>query len=229
MKSKRKILIVDDDIQVVEHLKEGLEKHGYEVIIGKNGREAIELTLKYYPDLILMDIMMPEMNGLDACKVIKSHGKSDFIPIIFLTGRTSLDDRMKGLDTGADDYLIKPFGMKELIARVRSMLRIKRLTERLKEVQHELIEAKQVAAIAATAVTVNHKINNPLTTIILNTQIISKKLPESVRPLCRPYLDMILDDAKTIGKLTQKLTKVSKPNFIDYLPGTSMIDVDFEE
>ncbi|MBW1702798.1 MAG: response regulator [Deltaproteobacteria bacterium] len=226
MEKKRRILVVDDDIEIVQFLQVSLEREGYEVMAGRNGKEAITLSQKYNPDLILMDIVMPEMDGLEACKIIKRRETAKFIPIIFLTVKGSHDDKVKGLDLGADDYLAKPFKINELAARVRSMLRIKQLTEQLQETKRELIEAKQVAAVAATAVTVNHNINTPLTTIMANVELLSTKLPGSARPVCKPYLNDIKTAAKRISRLTKKLAKLEKPNFVDYLAGTSMLDLD---
>ena len=226
MEKKRRILVVDDDIEIVQFLTISLEREGHEVIAGKNGKEAITLSQKYHPDLILMDIVMPEMDGLEACELIKRRETSKFIPVIFLTGKGSPDDKVKGLDLGADDYLTKPFKINELAARVRSMLRIKQLTEQLQVTEQELIEAKQVAAVAATAVTVNHNINTPLTTIMANAEILSKKLPESASLTYELYLNDIKKAAKRISRLTKKLAKLEKPNFVDYIAGTSMLNLD---
>ena len=230
MKNKRKILIVDDNIKIVQLLETYIIKLGYEVIIGKNGKEAIELYLKYAPDLIIMDVIMPELDGLKACEAIKkSHKKKGFIPVIFLTGQDSLNDRIKGHDSGADDYLTKPFNIGELSARIRSMLRIKELTEQLKSTQTELIDARQAAAIAATAVTVNHEINTPLTRILINTENLETKLRSDNLNRYQKHLDAIMDAADKIGNLTKKLARLSKAGFTDYLPGTPMLDLNSPE
>ena len=229
MKAIRKILIVDDETYIVEFLQSVLKKYGYETITGKNGQEALTLSRKHKPDLILMDITMPVMDGLEASRIIKSEKISNFIPIILLSGKRSPDDKIKGLDVGADDYLTKPFEIKELITRVRSMLRIKQLTEQLEKAQLALIEAKQVAAVGAVAVTVNHKINTPLTSILINVDILGTKLSNSSLKKCSKNLNAIMGAAKEIGRLTKKLANLSKPNFVDYMPGTSMIDLESDE
>jgi DNA-binding response OmpR family regulator len=230
MENKRKILIVDDNIKIVQLLETYVKKLGYEVIIGKNGKEAVELYLKHAPDLIIMDVIMPELDGLKACETIKeSHKKKGFIPVILLTGQNSLIDRMKGHDSGADDYLTKPFNIGQLSARIRSMLRIKELTEQLKNTQIDLIDARQAAAVAATAVTVNHEINSPLTRILVNAENLKEKLSGDFNSKYHRHLDDIMDAANKIGALTKKLTRLPKASFVDYLPGTSMLDLNLPE
>ena len=173
---------------------------------------------------------MPELDGLKACETIKeSHKKKGFIPVILLTGQNSLIDRMKGHDSGADDYLTKPFNIGQLSARIRSMLRIKELTEQLKNTQIDLIDARQAAAVAATAVTVNHEINSPLTRILVNAENLKEKLSGDFNSKYHRHLDDIMDAANKIGALTKKLTRLPKASFVDYLPGTSMLDLNLPE
>jgi len=229
MEKTRKILIVDDDTQVLKLLRTSLEMHGFEVIEGHNGKEAVDLNHRYQPDLILMDLNMPQMSGMAACEMIKRQEQTRYVPIILLTAINSTEDKTRGLDSGADDYLTKPFEMQELLARIRSLLRIKLLTDELQNTRAELIEAKQVAAVAAVAVTVNDKINSPLTRIMINLEIIESKIPEPVRSRCRQNLNRISAAALKISDLTKKMAILSKPNFTDYLPGTAMLDIDIEK
>jgi len=130
---------------------------------------------------------------------------------------------------GADDYLTKPFDIRELAARVKSLLRIKRLTEDLEKAQVELINAKQSAAVAAAAVTINHQINSPLTRIIINAELLSSKLPGPSRVKYGPNLKSIISAANNIGELTKKLTQFSNPDFVDYLAGKSMINLNVKK
>ncbi len=230
MDNKRTILVVDDDVSILNLFQLSLKKYNFAVITGKNGKEAIELVKKRRPDLVLMDINMPEMDGLTACKHIKKNqNRFNFIPIILITGKGNINDKLRGLNSGADDYLTKPCEIKELIARVRSMLRIKQLTEQLQKTREELIEAKLVAAVAATAVTVNHEINTPLTRILVNTETICSLLPKSDMPKYKKFLDDISNAARQISSMTKKLAKLSKPNFVNYLQGTSMLSLDTDE
>ena len=115
-----KILVVDDEALLVKGIRFNLKSEGYDVITGSNGQEAVELTQKEQPDLIVLDVMMPVMDGLTACSKIREF--SD-VPIILLTAKVEDMDKLIGFDHGADDYLTKPFNILELKARIRALLR----------------------------------------------------------------------------------------------------------
>ncbi len=115
-----KILVVDDEELLVKGIRFNLQNEGYEVITGSNGLEAVQLAQSQAPDLIILDVMMPEMDGLSACSSIRSF--SD-VPIILLTAKVDDMDKLMGFDNGADDYITKPFNILELKARIRALLR----------------------------------------------------------------------------------------------------------
>ena len=115
-----KILVVDDEELLVKGIRFNLQNEGYEVITGSNGLEAVQLAQSQAPDLIILDVMMPEMDGLAACSSIRSF--SD-VPIILLTAKVDDMDKLMGFDNGADDYITKPFNILELKARIRALLR----------------------------------------------------------------------------------------------------------
>ncbi len=114
------ILVVDDKRSLVDLLRRALEKEGYRVVTAYNGREALEKARRHSPDLIILDIMMPEMDGY---AFMQAHRREADTPIIMLTARVEEEDRVLGLELGADDYVTKPFHMRELLARVRAVLR----------------------------------------------------------------------------------------------------------
>jgi two-component system alkaline phosphatase synthesis response regulator PhoP len=118
--SGKKVLVVDDDVKTVELVKLYLNRDGYRVITAYNGNDALGLARESQPDLIVLDLMLPGMSGLDVCRILRR--ESD-VPIIMLTALTTDDDRLTGLDLGADDYVTKPFSPRELAARVRAVLR----------------------------------------------------------------------------------------------------------
>jgi len=115
-----KILVVDDEKTLVKGMKFNLENEGYEVECAYDGTSALELAREGRFDLILLDVMMPEMDGLEACMKIREFSN---VPIIMLTAKSEVFDRIQGLEMGADDYIVKPFEMKELIARINAVLR----------------------------------------------------------------------------------------------------------
>ena len=116
-----KILIIEDEPNMVSGLRDNFEFEGYEVAAAYNGAEGLERALEGSPDLVLLDVMMPKMSGLDVCKQLKS--KRPSLPIIMLTARGQEVDKVVGLELGADDYVTKPFSIRELLARVKAVLR----------------------------------------------------------------------------------------------------------
>jgi len=116
----KKILVVDDDVKTVELVKLYLNRDGYRVLTAYDGIEALHLARESHPDLIVLDLMLPGVDGLEICRILRT--ESD-VPIIMLTAMTTDHDRLTGLDLGADDYVTKPFSPRELAARVRAVLR----------------------------------------------------------------------------------------------------------
>jgi two-component system OmpR family response regulator len=118
--SDSKILIIEDDRNLLDTLVYNVEKEGYSVMSSMNGEESLDLARKEKPDLIILDIMLPGLNGLEVCRILR---KEMTVPILMLTARNEEVDKIIGLEVGADDYMTKPFSMRELIARIRAMLR----------------------------------------------------------------------------------------------------------
>lgn len=115
-----KILIVDDEPKIVEVLKAYLEKENYEVLTSYDGNEALNIFRKESPNLILLDLMLPDISGEELCKIIREDSK---VPIIMITAKSEEESELKGLNIGADDYIIKPFGAKQVVARVKALIR----------------------------------------------------------------------------------------------------------
>lgn len=116
-----RILVVDDDAAVRESLERSLRFEGYEVGTAADGVDALDLVARDRPDIVVLDVMMPRMDGLEACRRLRARG--DDLPVLMLTARDGLADRVSGLDVGADDYLVKPFALEELFARLRALIR----------------------------------------------------------------------------------------------------------
>jgi len=131
---REKILIVDDEKDIIKMLDYNLKKEGFRIVVARDGEEAVDLAKKEYPDIIILDIMLPGMDGLEACKILKSEVKTASIPIIMLTAKTQETDKVVGLELGADDYVTKPFSPRELIARIKAVLRRMKEKEKLPEI-----------------------------------------------------------------------------------------------
>jgi len=121
MEKKKHILVVEDDISILMGLKDNLIVEGYTVSTSHNGKEGLKMALQNQIDLLILDIMLPGMNGFEICKKVKS--EKPLIPVLMLTARSSEMDKIAGLDYGADDYITKPFSISELLARIRAVLR----------------------------------------------------------------------------------------------------------
>lgn len=134
---KAVIAVVEDDESVRKSLELNLELEGYKVISAPNGEEGVTLVKEKQPDLIILDVMMPVKDGLEACREIRNSGISS--PLILLTARSAEVDKVLGLELGADDYLAKPFGMRELVARVKALLRRTRSTTEVDHVEFEKV------------------------------------------------------------------------------------------
>src|SRR5919112_1155918 len=135
---KKKILVVDDHEDNIELLRARLEARGYEVHGASDGQAALDQVEKVCPDLILLDVMMPKMDGMEVVRRLKANSKLPFIPVIMQTALDSTENKVEGLDAGADDYITKPINFAELEARVRNHLRIKALVEELDRKNAEL-------------------------------------------------------------------------------------------
>jgi two-component system phosphate regulon response regulator PhoB len=117
------ILIVEDDDAISALLEYNLSKDGYEVVVAADGEEALTLVSERLPDIVVLDWMLPKVSGIEVCRRLRQRTESRNVPIIMLTARGEESDRIRGLDTGADDYVVKPFTMSELSARIRAVLR----------------------------------------------------------------------------------------------------------
>ena len=141
---KAHILVVDDDPRITDLLRRVLAYEGYSVAIATSGNEALNRSLERPPDLVVLDIMLPGLNGLEVAQRLRSAG--DNVPILMLTARDAVADRVKGLETGADDYLVKPFAPDELVARVKALLR------RSQEERHEVLRYADVELDTGTRI-----------------------------------------------------------------------------
>jgi OmpR-family two-component system manganese-sensing response regulator len=155
-----KILLVDDEVELTDPLTRLLQREGYEVDVADNGVAGARLALENNYDLLILDWMLPHKSGLEICQELRSHSLTT--PVLFLTAKDTVDDRVLGLDAGADDYLVKPFQLRELLARVRALLRrsanlIEQSPGRLKVADLELDSENQLAYRQGRAIELSEK------------------------------------------------------------------------
>lgn len=211
------ILVVDDDKKLTLLVRGFLEKEKYKVAEAYSGRMALDSIKEAKPDLIILDIMMPEMDGIEACKRIKADKDTKMIPIIMLTSMSNVKDKVQGLNAGANDYITKPFNPEELIARVKAQLRIKFL-------ENELLKKEEVEAVVKMGIATAHEINNPLTVIIGNLELLLMK-KENLSEEDSTNLNSILESAMRIKEIVSKMINITRVVETDYAQGKKMIDI----
>lgn len=218
MNDDNKILIVEDEPDTTYILGLLLKKNNFKIKTAKNGEEALEKLKDFKPQVILADWNMPVMNGIELCEKVKSDDKLKLIYFIILTARSSLQDRVKGLDVGADDFLLKPIENQELLARIRTGIRIHNL-------QHELRKIEHSKALIEMACTIGHKINNPLSSLVISLDNIKAQLSESEITEISEDFDVIKESLKKIEVLAKDLTHLKEPELIQYSENKNMLDL----
>jgi two-component system cell cycle response regulator len=222
-KPMKRILVIDDLPENVFLLKDRLEHEGYEVLTADCGNSGIEKATNEIPDLILLDVMMPDINGFEVCKTLVSDGRTSGIPILLVTAKTDAEDTKEGLDAGAFDYIKKPINKIELIARVKSALK-------LSDANKLLIEVEKRNTFFATVVTANHRIKQPLTILSLSSAAIKKELKKdkiSKDTLLGKikYIDTAINE---ITNVLDQLNTIKEPVLSDYTKNVKMIKVEKE-
>jgi two-component system cell cycle response regulator len=220
----KKILVIDDLPENVFLLQDRLENEGFEVLTAYDGQSGIDKALASLPDLILLDVMMPGMSGIEACRILVDNPATMNIPIILVTAKSGAEDTKEGLEAGAFDYIKKPFSRVELLARINSALK-------LSEAHKALLELEQKNTYAATVVTTNHKIKQPLTLMSLSSAAIKRELnkEEVSKDNILKRLAYIDTAIKEINDVLNQLHAVKKPVFSDYVKNIKMIEVDKNE
>jgi len=207
-----KILVVDDQPINVQLLKRKLEREGMIVTTAYSGREALDLVAQDKPDLILLDVMMPEMDGIEVCQRLQTDPDTKVIPIIFITARTSKEGKIEGLGVGAVDYITKPIDLDETLARVQTQLRFVTMNRELVELQRRLGESRRAATIGAVTQGIAHNLNNLLGVVIGYVDLIKAyhEKPELVRKNAQHLEDAVNRIVAIIKQLTNLVVK-NKP------------------
>ena len=191
------VLIVEDDNELREILQAEFELEGLTVLTATDGSKAVTTVRRLKPDLVLMDIIMPVLNGIEATRIIKNEKEIRHIPIIMLTASGNKEDIVEGLEAGAIDYITKPFFMPELKARLRAVLQHKIMYDELKRIQDTLIRNERLHTMKALTEAVQGSINEPLTLIYGRIHLLRKKRGETSE-----------DDLKTLENAANKIKDI---------------------
>lgn len=220
----KRILVIDDLPENVFILQDRLEHEGYSVLTAYDGKSGIEKAFGELPDLILLDVMMPDINGFEVCKTLVNDERTFNIPIILVTAKTGAEDTKEGLDAGAFDYIKKPFNKVELLARVKSALK-------LSEANKLLVEVEKRNTFFATVVTANHKIKQPLTLLSLSSAAIKRELKkdEISKDTLMGKVKYIDVAVKEITDVLDKLNTIKEPIISQYTKNVKMIKVEEEQ
>ena len=215
----KKILVIDDLPENVFLLQDRLENEGFEILTAYDGKTGINKTISELPDLILLDVMMPEMNGIEVCKALVNNPSTANIPVILVTAKVGAEDTKEGLEAGAFDYIKKPFNKVELLARVNSALK-------LSEAQKKCLEAEQKNTFSATVVTANHKIKQPLTLMSLSSAALKREINKDVisKEAILKRINYIDSAIKEISDVLNQLNAIKMPVFSDYVKDIKMVN-----
>ncbi len=217
-----KILVVDDDANYAGLLVDCFTGLGFQVVYASSGEKALQLVTELKPDIILLDIIMPEMDGFKVCQKIRELPEGTSTIVIMLTSKGEVEDKIKGIDIGANDYLVKPSGLSELfevVARVNRFLDTK--SRYLRKMEDE-----KFLTLRGAANTVCHEINNPLTTIVGAARLIAKGLDQPGQDEeLKKEAESILQACYRIQGITHQLARAIRVVTTEPVPGIKMIDL----
>ncbi len=219
-----KILVVDDQPINIQLLKRKLEREKLDVLTANNGLEALEQVRVHKPDLILLDLMMPDMDGMEVCQRLQASNETRSIPVIFVTARSTKESKLEGLNVGAVDYITKPVDLDEMVARVQTQLRFAAINRENLELQRRLEESRRAATIGAVAQGIAHNLNNLLGVVIGYLDLIKsgfdkpqaiKKNAQNLDDAIQRIVAIVRQLSTLVVKSRPELTRVSLSRVIE--------------
>jgi CheY-like chemotaxis protein len=229
----RTLLVADDDPDILTIVSSVLEVNGYLVLRARDGNEAQRILTEALPDLAIFDLSMPGKSGLELCKSLRSQPGGELVPVMILTARDGIEDKVVAFGEGADEYVTKPFNSTELLARVRALLRIRLLSlslcernEELKEMQTRLVERERLLAVSQLAGAAAHNMGQPLSAILLNLHLM-KQLPSDDERY-QKALAAIGFDARRMVELLEQMKKADPQSVSEYFGSTAILQLSDE-
>ena len=203
MNNPPKILVVDDNPSGALLLYRLLQQNGYAILTAEDGEQGYNMAVSEHPDLILLDVAMPGIDGYEVCRMLKADGRTMEIPVIFLTARAETVDKIAGLDAGGVDYITKPFESAEVIARVRTHMELKKIYEENLEYYREILRSQKMASITTLAGGIAHNINNLMGAVMGYADMLHDRLQYDEKS--QLYTEKILKASQRIADLTKNL------------------------
>jgi CheY-like chemotaxis protein len=212
------LLVVDDSPVSSMVVSLILKKHSdYLTVRAWDGRECIKKAREVKPDLILLDIQMPEMNGIEVCKVLRKGEQTHDIPVIFVTASTDDDTLKEAFESGGTDYVRKPVNKIELLARIKSVLIHKKL-------EKKLMEEERLNGVLEMAGGICHELNQPMQVVSGYSELLLMDMGKDNSAY--PYIKMIKEQTNEMGSITRKLMRITKYETREYIEGSKIIDID---
>ena len=222
------VLVADDDHDIREIIASAVSIKGHIVLQAANGPEALGKINETEPDLLILDWMMPGMTGLEVCQEFKKTESGKHIPVLILTARDTIQDKVEAFEDGADDYLTKPFDFKELQARIKALLRMRDLNltlqtknRELAAMQERLVEQQRQLAVTQLAGAAAHRIGQPLAAMLLNIHLLEDL--DAGDALFSKVLDTVRTDLKRAIQLVEELQDSDANQSEDYYEGISIL------
>ncbi len=211
-----RILVIDDS-KITQMLVAEILAGKYQLDFRDDGMSGIALAKQNPPDLILLDIRLPNMDGFEVCRVLKAEEITSHIPIIFITSMESETERVKGFEAGAEDYVVKPFYLEELLARIKVQLA-------LQSAKTQAVELERLKVFKELAVALSHEINNPLTTAYAYLHVLRREMSGADNAINESIVG-IQREMERIREITGRLANASKVTTTSYTNSISMIDI----
>lgn len=231
MSKNQKILVADDDADIRGIIAGCITMLGHEVLEAADGSEAVSIFNSQPLDLAVLDYMMPGLDGLEVAKQIKASQEGSYIPVLLLTARGSLSDKVKAFECGVDDYLTKPFHYEELQARVTAQLRLRELNltlhhknKELEAAQKKIVEQERQLVAVQLMGAASHNLGQPLSAIILNCHLIDKLSADDSR--YKQAIAAIKSDSHRMASILESLRSVNANRKQEYYAQTDIINVD---
>ena len=223
-----KVLIAEDDPAICDIVTSSIEMMGHVPIVTEDGQAAIDACADGFPNVAILDLMMPYKSGDEVCKWIKQEEDGALVPVLILTAKSEIKDKVESLQGGADDYLTKPFDYRELQARVHALLRVNQLSLslreknlRLEQMQERIVQQERALLAGQLAGTAAHQLGQPLSAIMLNCHLLSVLPPDDER--YTKAITAIKSDADRMSKLIEELKEVDVNKTEDYYEGTKIL------